>query len=1032
MNVIQTIAARRQKLLDGLVANEGDINLKIFEDFYPDEAHFIYELLQNAEDAGATHAFFELFPDHCAFEHNGSRHFNESDIRAITGIFNSSKKDSADKIGKFGVGFKSVFVYTDTPAVFSRDFSFRILNLVLPQEIPPKAGDSASTRFEFPFNNPKKPPTLAYQEIESGLEKLSETALLYLANLSSIGWRAGTKQGAVLREEHSQSHIEVVKEAHGQEVVSSHWLRFTEPALQLERQNVAIAFELALTAKAFDAAQPLNAQFKISPAARGTVSVFFPAEKESSGLRFHLHGPFVPELSRASIKNSPENAPLFAQIADLAAKSLHTIRDLGLLTGEFLSVLPNDDDPLPERYQCIRKAILKEMSEQPLVPAYGGGFAPAAALLQGRAALKGFLTADDLSFVTARSDQPAWAIGATQRNSNQDRFLASLGMQTWDAEDMKSFLESRAREDNAYWGDCELDEDVLHWLQTKSLEWLQALYSVLYRHCEETRDYGHLSEVEFVRLTTGELTTAQAAYFQSTPGNLTDLLPYVDEGILTAGSRKAQQEDARKFLEKLGVRAPNELDELHLLLSSRYSEEGEEPEEKDYIRDLRRMMTFLEKNPTQKGLFAKAYLFKVDGADFTWATSEHVYLDTPFTTSGLRALHQLAPESERRWPLSEWYSTCGIAVERIAKFAKEIGCQTEFDCWYDSANCIHNPNWNYLATAPGGRYGNGFNKDYALSDTARALIRSRKADAILLLWKALCRSESTPPSVLKAAYQVTEKGGPRYADSQLVCTLRELPWVPQTDGNVVKPSAAVPEKLPKGFVIDAGYRWLEAVGFARDEKARAAESSVRATRRKEFGFSTEEELERARAFIRLPEEEQRRILDDAERRHEEVELPERPLRNAALRQQRVAEQASKTPAKETVTRERSVQLGAAEAKVAAKIYLADQYTNSRGQMICQVCKHELPFKLANGSYYFEAVEMLVDSEKRFREGYLALCPNHAAAFVYANPSRPNMQDLLATAAGCEVEVNIGAVDTTIYFTETHLADARACLLPLRD
>jgi hypothetical protein len=42
MSVIQTVADQRQKLLDGIEANEGDINLRIFEDFYPDEAHFIY------------------------------------------------------------------------------------------------------------------------------------------------------------------------------------------------------------------------------------------------------------------------------------------------------------------------------------------------------------------------------------------------------------------------------------------------------------------------------------------------------------------------------------------------------------------------------------------------------------------------------------------------------------------------------------------------------------------------------------------------------------------------------------------------------------------------------------------------------------------------------------------------------------------------------------------------------------------------------------------------------------------------------
>src|SRR5690606_30580615 len=138
---------------------------------------------------------------------------------------------------------------------------------------------------------------------------------------------------------------------------------FSSPVDALERQKVAVAFELQLfdSALSFDRSKRLSKQMKIVPASHGTVSVFFPAEKETSGLRFHLHAPFVPELSRASIKQSAENLPLITQLAGLTAKSLHFIRDIGLLTGEFLAVLPNNDDSVPERYSVIREVILEEM-----------------------------------------------------------------------------------------------------------------------------------------------------------------------------------------------------------------------------------------------------------------------------------------------------------------------------------------------------------------------------------------------------------------------------------------------------------------------------------------------------------------------------------------------------------------------------------------------------------------------------------------------------------------------------------------------
>lgn len=458
MSIIQVIAIQRQKLLDGIEANEGDINLRIFEDFYPDEAHFIYELLQNSEDAGATEVAFELTQHGCSFEHNGTRHFDERDIRGITGIFNSSKKEKADKIGKFGVGFKSVFVYTESPIVFSKNHSFKIVKLVLPVEVTPKKNLGQLTRFELPFNNPKKNVKAAHAEIKAGLEQLSETTLLFLKNTRHIKWRIDDKKGEILRLQHSEHHIEVRGVVNGKEVFSSHWLCFTAPVQELEkfssaaegieRQQVAVAYEMAFIGdiKSFDEKKPISQQFKITPAKRGKVSVFFPAEKETSGLRFHLHGPFIPELSRASIKNSPENFPIFKQIAVLAAKSLTPIRDLGLLTGEFLSVLPNNDDPLPERYRLIREAIIGEMRTSPLVPTYMGRHAPVSSLLQARRAqIKALLSKEDLAFLTERSDGPEWAIGASQRNSNQDRFLSSLDIPLWDMQDLVVYLEDAAR-----------------------------------------------------------------------------------------------------------------------------------------------------------------------------------------------------------------------------------------------------------------------------------------------------------------------------------------------------------------------------------------------------------------------------------------------------------------------------------------------------------------------------------------------------------------------------------------------------------
>jgi|JI10StandDraft_1071094.scaffolds.fasta_scaffold06698_2 hypothetical protein len=1040
MNFLENLAAQRQKLLDGIDANEGDINLRIFEDFYPDEAHFIYELLQNAEDAGATEVAFELTAQACYFEHNGSRQFNERDIRSITGIFNSSKKDNPDKIGKFGVGFKSVYVYTETPIVYSSDFSFKILKLVLPQAIVPKPGLGTRTRFEFPFNSPKKDAKAAFSEVKSGLRQLSETTLLFLNNLRHIRWTIGDQEGAVFSKAHSGAHIEILKLADGKESLSSHWLRFSipvdninqfsAPAEGVERQKVSVAFELSFVGdtKFFDAQAPLAKQLKIKPALKGKVSVFFPAEKETSGLRFHLHALFIPELSRASIKNSPENAPLFGQIARVAAGALHEIKELGLLTGEFLAVLPNNDDPLPERYGAIRKAIIDEMKAQSLVPTYGGGFAPATRLLQARAAMKVLLSDDDLVLVTERRDQPTWAIGATQRNSNQDRFLSSLGLEEWDAQELKELLENRARAD-AVWSLSVLDPAVKTWLSAKPVDWLQALYALLYRHCEDSDDYGDLAEASIVRLVDGTFGTAKDAYFQTGPASSKDPLPRVDETIFTAGTKKVQQEDARKFLYVLGVRVPGELEEITLLLKSRYGQEGDSPADAVYVADLKKMIAFAETHPDSRAVFSGTYIFQIDSPKFGWGTEQDVYIDTPYLRTGLKVLYDSAEDQDDRcWPLSSWYLTCGIPADKVAHFAELVGCKREFDNLYEMTGCQSNPRWSYLSQAPGMQYGTYVNLDYALTAEALKLLHSRQVAASQLVWSSLCRVESRNPAVLLARFQRTQRGGPHYAHSQLVCFLRDLAWVPLIDGEFVRPRAATQAKLHKGFAVDAAFKWLEYVEFGSEEKKKAVDTAARAQRRAEIGFESEEALQRALAFSRLPEDEQERMLEKASLfPMEPVELPERHVSNLDMRQKRVRERARETPDKETVVKQRSVAVGYEATKAEAKLYLVEQYTNSNQQMICQACKGELPFKLPTGAYFFEAVEIIADGPKRYRETFLALCPNHAAAYQYANAQRNVMQELVATASGNEIDLALGGVETTLYFTQMHLADVKACL-----
>ncbi len=113
--------------------------LDLLGHLYSDRTHFIFELIQNAEDAGATELSFTLFPDRLEVRHDG-RPFTEADVRGLCGVAQSSKSGDLTQIGRFGIGFKSVYAYTRNPRVYSGAERFRIESFVRPFALDPDAG----------------------------------------------------------------------------------------------------------------------------------------------------------------------------------------------------------------------------------------------------------------------------------------------------------------------------------------------------------------------------------------------------------------------------------------------------------------------------------------------------------------------------------------------------------------------------------------------------------------------------------------------------------------------------------------------------------------------------------------------------------------------------------------------------------------------------------------------------------------------------------------------------------------------------
>ena len=1029
MSFLDDLRTKRQKFLDGLKANDDDISMDLFDDFYPDKAHFIYELLQNAEDAEATEVNFNLSNCYLTFEHNG-RPFDDKDVRAITGIGFSPKKEDVDKIGQFGIGFKAVFLYTASPRIWSPTYAFEISDMVLPSPLPESAALGNRTCFEFPFNSVKKTRSLAFSEVRDGLEEISDKTLLFLSHIDAIQWQIDdSREGRMLRIPHSDHHIEILREIDDKPTESSHFLRFTEPVDGLERQYAAIAFDLKPLANG-GTSEVQNAfaeRYRIVPADRGCVAVYFTAAKETSNLRFHVHAPFVPELSRSSVKDTPANDPLFRQLAGLGAQSLSAIRDLGLLDRDFLAVLPNSQDDIPAQYAPIRNAIVDAMKECPLTPMQRGGHAPARQLFQAEAGLKILLDRDDIRFLTDGEDDSCdWVIAATQRNNEVDLFLRDLEIEHWGVEQFVKELEDRFSNryrysTKTYTWKRGPDQPFLNWIRRKPAEWHRALYALFNREMED--DLHRFDDICIVRLSDKEYETGSECFFPTPETRQDSIHPRVVEATYSGGGTKTEQKDARSFLEGIGVREVEEFQQIEAILKRRYADQACGPSWKTHESDLKRFIALVDKDRTTSRIFQDYFILQ--RADGLWSQPGSLYLDTPFQDTGLHDYYNPQGSESSRAALSVSYRTFN-GLEQLVPFART--CGVAYQLGIAEVSCYNNPEKAYLRSAPG-TYPTptGIDRDFAIPGLESLFERPTLALS-RLVWNAVCNQQHNK-NILRATFQYNQSNDKRDTDSQLVHQLRKAAWIPQGEDEFVCPAEALRDLLPDGFPFDPGWAWLSAISFGAETELRVEQLRKTQEIATELGFHDQAALADGRRFAELAPDTRQRILAEYQ---EPVYLPKRKPGNRYRRAELVRKEALKAPSRTTEKRERSELVNRDPIKREKTVpYLRDLYTNTDGVTICQVCKDRLPFKLAEGNYFFEAVEFIPDLKRLHHQNYLALCPNHAAMFMHANGSKDAMKDrflaLEGSEEGSKLELTLADQTKTIYFTASHIADIRVVI-----
>jgi len=100
----------------------------ISRDINTDSQRFIYELLQNADDASNHNNRLDVQIDfvdnYVIVSHNGEP-FSRIDIESISSAGDGTKTGDTNKTGFKGIGFKSVFSHSNYVIIKSKHFCFR-------------------------------------------------------------------------------------------------------------------------------------------------------------------------------------------------------------------------------------------------------------------------------------------------------------------------------------------------------------------------------------------------------------------------------------------------------------------------------------------------------------------------------------------------------------------------------------------------------------------------------------------------------------------------------------------------------------------------------------------------------------------------------------------------------------------------------------------------------------------------------------------------------------------------------------------
>ena len=975
---------------------------------YSDFSHFVFEILQNADDYGATSVTFELNPDRLSIEHNGIP-FTEENVKAISYFGKGTSRDDLIKTGQFGLGFKSVFSFTATPIVHSGEEDFQIYGLYRLKALTHPADlKSEETRIYLPFNHEEEQPDFvealvsrekAYNKISHRLKKLDITTLLFTRNLLEIKWSIQGEEGHYLREDKDKKENNNNFRARKTEITDGNslhtYLVFSRPIKWHEKKYkpVEVAFFLDET----------NKKVKSIQSTKKPLIVLFPTTQETK-MGFLINGPFRTPAHRETVSQDDEfNQFLVKNVAKLICEALPQIREMGLLTVSFLETLPIKIDDFPEDGMLypIVTAVRDAFVHQELLPADDGTFVSVEnAKLASAEWLHTLLQYEQLRQLLKTENSLKWISGEITDQTKRD--LWKFMREELHVEEIKP--ESFARKIDA------------SFLEKQTDDWMSSFYTYLVgqkalwkkRSNYWRDDSGPLRAKQFIRRQDGAHVMpfrddGSSNIFLANKVGIETTLPIVKLKITL-------DEEVYNFLKDLGIPDLDLVEEVIEKILPKYKTDSPTVTINEHKLDIIKIERAYATDSQEKKVRLRKQLCLTSFLRADNPLRQKVtYIKPDGTYFDKNDLQTYFAGNENIWFVKQDYDQSALEL------FKQLGAADSVRVKCTQRNRQgHIPICSQHGWHRRGLY--GFDPDIEIEGLKYAITHPTEKRSLFIWINIAAPYAECICGIVETSTRKTYEDSRKESHiSEFGQFLRDTAWLPGIDNQFYKPSELTLDDLPDAFIRDE--KLADQLGMKKNVVAKLAE---------EIGIPTEY-IE----FMKQNPEKIKQLMDNVSAKEQKPSFPERPVSDPDRRGERLSEQINDAPDKEYKHKNRSIRTTA--GKIDPIPWLRNHYTNNDGLLICQICKTDKSFKRRDGEFHFEKKEAFSEDffTKEHEAQYLALCPRCAAMYNHFitkdNDAMVSLKNVLVHSENTEIPLQLGELSTSLRFVETHFHDIKVIL-----